>query len=84
MYVFSYKLLQVNTGQLVFSEYDVYVTEPLFKTPEEFSRYVVAFFYIPVSLICEILLPDTIQLPRIFTHLQQQLITKMTMRRYDV
>lgn len=48
--VFSYKLLQVNTGQLVFSEYDVYITEPLFKTPEEFSRHVI-FTFIPCLII---------------------------------
>ena len=34
----SHRLLQVKTGRLVFYEYEVYVTESLFKTAKDFSR----------------------------------------------
>jgi hypothetical protein len=32
-------LLQVKTGQLVFPEYEVYITDPLFPTAKEFCRF---------------------------------------------
>jgi hypothetical protein len=37
-----YKMLQVKIGQLVFSDNDVYVTEPLFSSPVQFSRFYAA------------------------------------------
>ena len=49
----SYKLLQVKTGQLVFSEYEVYVTEPLFKTAEEFSRQVYIHIHTIHVVVCK-------------------------------
>ena len=37
-FINSYKMLQVKIGQLVFYDYEVYVTDPLFPSAEEFSR----------------------------------------------
>ena len=35
----SYQMLQVKIGQVVFPEYEVYITDPLFSSAEDFSRY---------------------------------------------
>ena len=38
-FICSYRMLQVNIGRLVYPDYEINVTQPIFSSGEDFERY---------------------------------------------